>query len=81
MNLVGIIELGNVKALRSTLFDGCNDGIENIESYDNGNSFSFSILDILVVDKLLTRVRTLTNDLMAFRILLNGHDVDVTQLR
>ena len=88
MHLLGIIDVnvlpyGDVKKIRAIAFSGCEFGIGNMETYGHSNRvcFTFSIVDVLCVDKLVTNMRRLTNDLTAIRILHNGRDIDLSALK
>ena len=87
MNLLGIIDVsskyGDAKRIRAIAFDGCEGGISNAETYGSNNRicFTFSIVNVLCVDKLVSNVKKLTKDLGALRLLYNGRDINVAMLK
>lgn len=90
MMLIGIIDIENkfknVSEAKEKIFGGCMNGVNNLQTFgsreENGDlCFTFSIEDVLVVDTLVSRVRKYTNKPLAFRVLMDGKDVDLSMLK
>ncbi len=88
--LIGIIDIENkfknASDAKEKIFSGCMNGINNLQTCgsrdENGDlCFTFSIEDILVVDTLVSRVRKYTSKPLAFRVLMDGKDVDLSMLK